>query len=70
MTQDSISKIFDKFHRDKQVIKGYSGLGMGLYIVSEIIRGHGGKIWVESVENIGSTFFFSLPRLAASGKHA
>lgn len=61
MSADSVEKIFQKFHRDKQVIKGYSGLGMGLYIASEIINDHGGKIWVKSVENVGSTFFFSLP---------
>ena len=65
MSADSVEKIFQKFHRDKQVIKGYSGLGMGLYIASEIINDHGGKIWVKSVENVGSTFFFSLPGIGS-----
>ena len=64
MSEDSIEKIFQKFHRDKQVINGYSGLGMGLYIASVIISDHGGKIWVESIKNEGSTFFFSLPCIA------
>ena len=64
MSEDSIEKIFQKFHRDKQVINGYSGLGMGLYIASVIINDHGGKIWVESIKNEGSTFFFSLPCIA------
>ena len=64
MSEDSVEKIFQKFHRDKQVIKGYSGLGMGLYIASQIINDHGGKIWVESIEDVGSTFFFSLPGIA------
>ncbi|HEX8377883.1 MAG TPA: HAMP domain-containing sensor histidine kinase [Pedobacter sp.] len=63
MSNESIDKIFQKFHRDKQVVKGYSGLGMGLYIASEIITDHGGKIWVESIENSGSTFYFSLPAM-------
>ena len=63
MSQESLHKVFQKFHRDKQVIKGYSGLGMGLYIASEIINDHGGKIWVESIQDRGSTFFFSLPGL-------
>ncbi|MFD2162379.1 sensor histidine kinase [Paradesertivirga mongoliensis] len=61
MSEESIEKIFQKFHRDKQVVNGYSGLGMGLYIASEIINDHGGKIWVESTKDVGSTFFFSLP---------
>lgn len=61
MSQVSIGKIFQKFHRDKQVIQGFSGLGMGLYIASEIITDHGGQIWVESTKDKGSTFYFSLP---------
>ena len=61
MSEESIKKIFEKFHRDKQVVKGYSGLGMGLFIASKIINDHGGKIWVESTLDRGSTFFFSLP---------
>lgn len=66
MSAESLEKIFQKFHRDKQVVKGYSGLGMGLYIASEIITGHGGRIWVESAKDVGSTFFFSLPGLASA----
>mgnify|MGYP003575945991 CR=1 FL=1 len=66
MSEDGIAKIFQKFHRDKQVVKGYSGLGMGLYIASEIVTGHGGKIWVESTQDVGSTFFFTLPGLVSA----
>ncbi|NEU07881.1 HAMP domain-containing histidine kinase [Flavihumibacter sp. R14] len=61
MTTSSIKSIFNKFYRDKDVIKTHSGLGMGLYITSKIITDHGGKIWVESTEGSGSTFFFTLP---------
>lgn len=54
------TKIFERFFRvgaDKKV----PGLGMGLYITSEIVKLHGGRLWVESVEGEGSTFSFSLP---------
>ncbi len=39
----------------------YPGLGIGLYIASEIVKQHGGRISVESAKGRGSTFRFSLP---------
>ncbi len=55
-------KIFERLYQatDPQS-KKYSGLGMGLFISREIIKGHRGKIWVESSKDKGSTFYFSLP---------
>lgn len=56
-------KVFEQFYRvsgDKQ--HTFPGLGLGLYISSEIIKREGGRIWVESVEGKGSNFCFSLPR--------
>ncbi len=41
--------------------KKIPGIGLGLYICSEIVREHGGKIWFESKTNEGSLFHFSLP---------
>jgi signal transduction histidine kinase len=66
MSAMSINSIFDKFYRDKDVIKSHSGLGMGLYITSKIISDHQGKIWVESQEEVGSTFYFTLPCVSLS----
>ncbi|GHO60803.1 PAS domain-containing sensor histidine kinase [Ktedonobacter robiniae] len=56
-------KIFDRFYRvtdPKQ--KAIPGLGMGLYIVAEIVKHHGGTITVESEPGKGSTFRVTLPR--------
>lgn len=61
MSKASMASVFDKFYRSKNVTKTISGLGMGLYITSKIITDHGGEIWVESIENEGSTFYFTLP---------
>jgi len=55
-------KIFDRFFRIiSKNEKSISGLGLGLYISSEIIVQHNGKIWLESQKGKGSTFYFSLP---------
>ncbi len=55
-------RLFERFYRVlSKKDQTYPGLGIGLYIAYEIIQRHGGKIWMESVEGIGSTFFFSLP---------
>ncbi|MDQ6890531.1 MAG: PAS domain-containing protein, partial [Bacteroidota bacterium] len=54
--------IFEQFYRvsgDRQAT--FPGLGIGLYICSEIIARQGGKIWVESVMDKGSVFYFRLP---------
>jgi PAS domain S-box-containing protein len=39
----------------------FGGLGVGLYICREIVVRHGGRVWFESVENVGSTFHCALP---------
>jgi PAS domain S-box-containing protein len=60
--QEHQSKVFERFYRIYDAKeKTFPGLGMGLYISDEIVKRHGGKIWVESSEGEGSTFFVSLP---------
>lgn len=63
--QEKINKIFDRFYRVDELSKDFSGLGIGLFISSEIIKQHGGKIWAESMEGEGSIIYFSLPALPA-----
>jgi signal transduction histidine kinase len=55
-------KIFDPFYRLEDTNqKAISGLGLGLFIASEIIKRQEGHIWVESENGNGATFSFSLP---------
>jgi two-component system, NtrC family, sensor histidine kinase KinB len=54
------SKIFDKFVQVKNN-NVLGGSGLGLAICKEIVRAHGGTIWVDSVPGTGSTFTFTLP---------
>jgi len=54
-------KIFERFYRVEDKKNMTSGLGMGLYISSEIINTHNGKIGVDSEFGKGSTFYFDLP---------
>lgn len=54
--------IFDRFAQvESGTTVANSGLGLGLYISSEIVKKHQGKIWVESEVGKGSTFYFTLP---------
>lgn len=55
-------KMFSKFFRSDNAVKAQTeGSGLGLFIVKNIIEKHGGKIWFESTEDKGSTFYFTLP---------
>lgn len=62
IAQDEVGKIFNRFYR----INGsggerFEGMGLGLHISAEIIKRHKGKIWAESVEGEGSTFYITIP---------
>ncbi|MBA7657017.1 Sensor histidine kinase ResE [subsurface metagenome] len=60
--------LFTTFHRiQRPETKGIRGSGLGLYIVKEWIEAMGGKIWLESELNKGSTFFVAIPTQNSSG---
>lgn len=58
---NEIPLIFQRFHRANNLDKSMSGLGLGLYLVKELVTRHGGRVWVESREGEGSTFYVLLP---------
>jgi PAS domain S-box-containing protein len=55
-------RIFQRFYKTSKIdISATSGLGLGLYISKDIVERHGGKIWLESEEGKGATFYVTLP---------
>ena len=57
-----LPRLFERFYRvDKARSRDLGGTGLGLAIVKHIVLAHGGRVWVESTEGQGSTFFCSFP---------
>ncbi|SFH00492.1 sensor histidine kinase [Pedobacter insulae] len=63
ITAEKLPYLFDRYYRADNYGRQYSGLGLGLYISSEIIKRHGGKIGAESTLGKGSIFWFTLPTI-------
>ena len=69
---DRISSIFDRFsraHADRDDLYGVTGVGLGLSIVADCVHIMGGRVEVESKENVGTSFKITLPRTPA-GLHS
>lgn len=70
MTPEQAARVFEPFYRAGDSTRSAEGgIGLGLTLTREMVRAHGGKIWVESGANQGSAFFIVLPR-KAQGAHA
>ena len=64
VSPDFFDHIFERFYRVRNTAsRQYSGIGMGLYIAKAILEAHGGRIWLSSHQGMGSTFYFTLPRV-------
>jgi len=62
INEEDISKLFQKFSKIDNSLRGKRGTGLGLYISKNLIEAMGGRIWVKSALGKGSTFSFSLPK--------
>jgi two-component system sensor histidine kinase BaeS len=57
--EDDLPRIFDRYYRGQR--HEGEGLGLGLFIVRKLVEAHGGRIWAESRQGVGSAFTFTLP---------
>ena len=59
IAEEHRAKLFQRYYRGSS--RRAEGLGLGLYLSREFVQRHNGRIWVESQEGQGSTFYFTLP---------
>jgi signal transduction histidine kinase len=64
MSEEAKKRIFERFEQaDDSIERHFGGSGIGLTISKELVEMHGGRIWVESDLDQGTSFFFTLPYL-------
>lgn len=62
ISREQLPYVFDRFYRVEKT-RNIEGIGLGLYLCRQIIHAHKGRVWAESEEGKGSTFYFSIPLL-------
>ncbi|WP_434384969.1 PAS domain-containing sensor histidine kinase [Melittangium boletus] len=67
IAKEDMPRLFEPFWQARRGDK--QGAGLGLTIVRGLVQAHGGRLWVESTPGQGSTFFFTLPRVAPADSH-
>jgi signal transduction histidine kinase len=67
IAQSELSAIFACFYRSPSLDPALSGLGIGLYLVKDLVDRHGGRVWAESMPGSGSTFWLVLPLIPPAG---
>ena len=61
IAEQDLTRLFERYYRVDNAAMQFEGLGLGLFISSEILKRHQGSFWIESEVGKGSTFFFRLP---------
>jgi PAS domain S-box-containing protein len=61
IAEDNLDRLFERYYRVDNTSMRFEGLGLGLFISSEILKRHQGSFWIESEQGKGSTFYFRLP---------
>jgi signal transduction histidine kinase len=60
--QQRVRHIFDRFYQvEPSLTRHFEGMGLGLSVAKDLVELHGGRIWVDSVEGMGSRFTFAIP---------
>ncbi len=70
IAKENLDKLFDRYYRVDNTSMRFEGLGLGLFISSEILKRHKGTFWIESEPGKGSTFYFLLPLPEKAVKNA